>query len=158
MNIKYIIGDATQPQGEGQKIIVHCCNDEQKWGSGFVIAISKRWAQPEKVYRSTPVKDLRLGDVQFVPVEKDIVVANMIGQHGIKPGFITYPNAVVPIQPIRYDAIKKALIKVNEHAIELNATIHGPRFGAGLAGGNWSEIEKIIKEVVTVDVIIYDLK
>ena len=32
------------------KIIVHICNDNGKWGSGFVLAISKRWIKPKDEY------------------------------------------------------------------------------------------------------------
>jgi hypothetical protein len=32
-----------------------------------------------------------------------------------------------------------------------------PRIGCGLAGGQWSEIEKIIQDVCSVDVYVYDL-
>ena len=149
--IKYVIGDATCPIGNGRKIICHCSNDSQKWGLGFVLALSKRWKEPEAMYRETPVKDLKLGNVQIVQVEDDIFVANMIGQHGV-----SYSPEGQP--PIRYNAIRTALTAVNKFAVEIGATIHAPRFGAGLAGGKWSEIEKIIKEVVTVDVTIYDLK
>ncbi len=149
--IKYVIGDATRPIGNGKKIICHCCNTESRWGLGFVLALSKRWEEPETMYRETPVKDLKLGNVQIVQVEDDILVANMIGQHGV-----AYSPQGQP--PIRYNAIRTALIAVNKLAVEIGATIHAPRFGAGLAGGRWSEIEKIIKEVVTVDVTIYDLK
>jgi len=51
MKIEYVKGDATAPTGDGQKIIVHVCNDLGKWGKGFVLAISRRWKTPEKAYR-----------------------------------------------------------------------------------------------------------
>jgi len=35
--ITYLVGDATQPQGEGVKVIAHICNDIGAWGAGFVI-------------------------------------------------------------------------------------------------------------------------
>ena len=54
MEIKYITGDATQPVGEGNKIIVHVCNDVGGWGRGFVMALSKRWKEPEMKYREWP--------------------------------------------------------------------------------------------------------
>jgi O-acetyl-ADP-ribose deacetylase (regulator of RNase III) len=145
--IKYVKGDATQPIGEGNKLIIHCCNDENKWGAGFVLALSKRWAKPEARYRA--FKSTMLGGVQFVPVESDITVVNMIGQHGIR----TENNAA----PIRYDAINTALKIVNEYAIKNNFTIHCPRFGAGLAGGDWNVIEALIKSNIAVDVTVYDL-
>lgn len=49
--IIYLIGDATAPEIEGLKIIVYVCNDIGAWGKGFVMAISKRWPEPESQYR-----------------------------------------------------------------------------------------------------------
>lgn len=60
--------------------------------------------------------------------------------------------------PIRYNAIRTALTTVNKLAVEIGATIHAPKFGSDLAGGSWEEIEKIIKETMTVDVTIYIYK
>ncbi len=147
--IYYIKGDATRPIGQGNKIIIHCCNNENKWGLGFVLALSKRWKQPENVYRAMSKEERILGNISLVNVENDIWVVNMIGQDGVKP--------INNIPPIRYDSIKKCLIKINEIAHNLNATIHAPKFGSGLAGGRWEEIEKIINDTVSVDVYVYDL-
>ena len=49
--ITYLQGDATQPQSKGNRIIAHVCNDLGGWGKGFVLAISKRWPEPEAEYR-----------------------------------------------------------------------------------------------------------
>jgi O-acetyl-ADP-ribose deacetylase (regulator of RNase III) len=50
--MKYVIGDATDPRADGSKqILAHVCNDIGAWGSGFVLAISARWKQPEDAYR-----------------------------------------------------------------------------------------------------------
>lgn len=49
--ITYVRGDATAPRGEGVKLIVHCCNDPGGWGRGFVLALSRRWPEPEAAYR-----------------------------------------------------------------------------------------------------------
>ena len=43
MKIEYLKGDATSPVKEGNKIILHICNDIGGWGKGFVMAISKKW-------------------------------------------------------------------------------------------------------------------
>jgi O-acetyl-ADP-ribose deacetylase (regulator of RNase III) len=158
MNIKYVIGDATHPVGEGEKLILHCCNDVGGWGRGFVLALSKRWKEPEKLYREQ--KSYTLGKIEMIRVEPDICVVNMIAQHGtrsiIEPVPHTEKKKIIP--PIRYDALKECLTTINAIAVRTGATVHGPRFGAGLAGGSWDKIEQIIKEVVTVDVTIYDLK
>src|SRR5262245_2849542 len=138
--IAYLKGDATSPQAAGVKMICHVCNDLGGWGKGFVVAVSKRWKEPEADYRawhkSGRAGGFELGAVQFVQVEPYIWVANMIGQRGMKAG------SGGP--PIRYDAVGSCLAKVAEKARELGASVHMPRIGCGLAGGKWSEIEPLI--------------
>lgn len=152
--ISYLKGDATNPVIPGNKIIAHICNDIGAWGKGFVLAVSKRWNEPEREYKKW-YKDgtnFELGEVQFVQVFKDIYVANMIGQKGIRRGKSG--------PPIRYEAVDKCLEKVGEKALELNATIHMPRIGCGLAGGKWEEIERLINKNISakgIDVYVYDI-
>lgn len=147
--INYVIGDATAPQGEGKKIICHICNDMGAWGAGFVLALSAKWQYPENRYRAIP--HYELGTAMVLKVEEDLYVANMIGQHGIRHDTNGTP-------PIRYQAVAEALMQVNKIAKEMGATLHMPRIGTGLAGGEWQQIEKILKAVVSVDVTVYDLK
>ena len=153
--INYLIGDATQPKIAENKIIVHICNDIGAWGKGFVMAISKRWKEPEKEYRNwfKSQENFTLGEIQFIKVENDIWIANLIGQHKINKD--ENGNA-----PIRYDAIKVGLNKVVEFAKENNATVHMPRIGCGLAGGTWDKIEPILKETLLkneVATYVYDI-
>ena len=153
--INYIKGDATSPVGIDKKLIVHICNDIGGWGKGFVLAISKRWKKPEKEYREwfKSQEKFELGEVQFVNVESDITIANMIGQHKIKK-----TNGQIPI---RYKAVKSCLEKVAVFSRENNYSIHMPRIGCGLAGGNWNEIELIIKEELInrdIKVTVYDFE
>jgi O-acetyl-ADP-ribose deacetylase (regulator of RNase III) len=154
-DIRYVVGDATAPQGEGSKIICHICNDIGGWGAGFVLAISRRWQQPEAAYRawyaSRETSGFRLGAVQFVPVSPTLMVANMIGQHGIRSARGT--------PPIRYDAVAEGLITIGGKALEIGASVHMPRIGCGLAGGTWDQIEPLVKERLTdrgVAVTVYD--
>ncbi|QDW19252.1 macro domain-containing protein [Flavobacterium sp. KBS0721] len=153
-DIQYRKGDATAPQSENNKIIVHICNDIGGWGKGFVMAISKRWKKPENQYREWfKSKDgFELGKVQFVQVEEDLWVANLIGQHKINKD--ENGNA-----PIRYDAIEDGLKEVASFAKENNASVHMPRIGCGLAGGKWEMIEPIILQRLSnndVEVVVYD--
>jgi O-acetyl-ADP-ribose deacetylase (regulator of RNase III) len=143
MNIDYKNGDATTPENKGNKIIVHVCNDIGAWGKGFVMAISKRWKEPERSYRDWfKTKDnFVLGQVQFVQVEDELWVANLIGQHKINKD--EQGNA-----PIRYEAILSGLDKVGQFALENNATVHMPRIGCGLAGGTWDRIEPLIQSTL----------
>ncbi len=154
MEINYVKGDATNPIKEGNKIIVHICNDIGGWGKGFVMAISKRWKQPEKNYREwyTSKENFTLGEVQFVQVEEELWVANLLGQHKINKD--EEGNA-----PIRYEATLLGLEKVKLFAIDKNATVHMPRIGCGLAGGTWDRIEPLINRTLTgenISVTVYD--
>jgi len=152
MTIEYIVGDATVPRASGLKIIVHCCNSIGAWGAGFVMALSRKWDAPERQYRSWFLEhDLpQMGDVQFVPVGNKIIVANLIGQKGVKgPGNET---------PVSYDAIRKGMETVAKHAKKHHASVHMPRLGCGLAGGSWDRIEPILEDTLDeLMVRVYDL-
>ncbi|MCD6569106.1 MAG: macro domain-containing protein [Deltaproteobacteria bacterium] len=157
MGISYVIGDATYPVGSGTKVIVHVCNDVGAWGKGFVLALSKRWKAPETMYmdwyKGRCDISFTLGEVQFVKVEDDIYVANVIGQKGLRK--------VGGIPPVRYNAIEEGLRKVADFAIEDKASIHMPRIGCGLAGGSWDKVEDIInKELIarSIPVTVYDYR
>jgi O-acetyl-ADP-ribose deacetylase (regulator of RNase III) len=155
--IHYLQGDATSPQAKGPKIIAHICNNRGGWGKGFVLAISRRWPEPEAAYRrwhrDRATNDFELGAIQLIQVRPDIWVANMIGQHGIKTGRSSGP-------PIRYQAVQQCLHRLAAQAIDLKATVHMPRIGCGLAGGRWDRIEPLIINQLTepgIPVTIYDM-
>jgi len=152
--IEYRTGDATRPEGAGPRIIAHVCNDSGKWGAGFVLAVSRRWKPPEQEYRRSfeNGRMLHLGEVQFVPVDRDVTVANMVAQHGLRR------SRGAP--PIRYDALRAALTEVARVALASGASVHMPRIGSGLAGGRWEDISAIIAETLSdrgVPVTVYDL-
>jgi len=152
--IEYIVGDATQPKGKENKIIVHVCNDVGGWGKGFVLALSKRWKAPEIAYRKwfTSKEDFALGKVQFVQVETNLWVANLIGQHKISKGEKGRP-------PIRYEAIASGIAHVLEKSKTLKASVHMPRIGCGLAGGKWEHIAPILEDRLVqneVKTVVYD--
>jgi O-acetyl-ADP-ribose deacetylase (regulator of RNase III) len=148
-------GDATSPQAKGPKIIAHVCNDLGGWGRGFVLAISRRWPEPERDYRQwhrgRARNDFGLGAVRLVPVRPGLWVANMVAQHGIRTG----SNG----PPIRYPAVEACLTTVAAQALRLEASVHMPRIGCGLAGGRWELIEPIVVRTLCdagVAVTVYD--
>jgi O-acetyl-ADP-ribose deacetylase (regulator of RNase III) len=150
MGIKYVQGDATRPIGDGCKVLVHICNDICKWGRGFVLAVSNKWPSVRYHYLANS-NGMALGTVQFVQVEPDLHVANLIGQHDIKPGPEGEP-------PIRHWAVREGLQKVKEFALEHNASVHMPRIGCGLAGSTWDQMEELIRrELDEISVTVYDL-
>jgi len=153
--ITYRKGDATAPVSEGAKVICHVCNDVGGWGKGFVLAISKRWPEPEAQYRAWSMAGesagFRLGGIQLVEVEPELWVANMVAQRGIK--------ASGGVPPIRYDAVRECLAGLAAEALARRASVHMPRIGCGLAGGTWPEVEAIVQETLIasgVQVHVYD--
>ncbi|WP_404867522.1 macro domain-containing protein [Kitasatospora griseola] len=154
--ISYLRGDATAPQGKGVRIVAHVCNDLGGWGRGFVLALSRRWPEPEAAYRrwhrERAGNDFGLGAVQLVQVEPYLWVANMVGQRGIRTGRSTGV-------PVRYEAVDTALATLGGHARRLGASVHMPRIGCGLAGGHWERIEPLVTARLTArgtPVTVYD--
>jgi O-acetyl-ADP-ribose deacetylase (regulator of RNase III) len=167
MVITYLRGDATSPQTKGPKLIIHICNDAGKWGAGFVVAVSRRWARPEEMYRRWyhdryPVLlhetdqvvmtsgRFKLGETQLVQVQPGLFVVNMVAQSGTRTG------SKGP--PIRYGALEECLGIVSQYVEEQQASVHLPRIGTGLAGGKWEQIEPLIqKRLGHAPVFVYDL-
>lgn len=62
------------------------------------------------------------------------------------------------VPPIRYDALKRCLEILAVEARKLQATVHLPRIGCGLAGGKWESVEPLIREAMPdTGVFVYDL-
>lgn len=149
MALHYLLGDATDPI-QKPALICHVCNSTNGWGRGFVLALSAKFPEPEKEYHAWfATGKPQLGDVQFVQVKPNIIVANIIGQEG------THWKSGVP--PIRYAALTKGLTAVFHKAKQENLTVHAPRLGGRLAGGDWDTIEKILLGTMTVETYIYTL-
>ena len=140
-------------------VIVHVCNDMGRWGKGFVMAISGRWPGPRERFVAWHKSGSRSGDggfglgrVQFVDVEPELWVANVVGQHGIM--------AKNGVPPVRYDATGRGLEEVARFAAARGAAVHMPRIGCGLAGGSWDRVEPLIEGTLIaagVETFVYDL-
>lgn len=155
--ITYVTGDATDPQGPGLKLLIHICNDEGRWGMGFVVPLGNRWPAARDAYLRVAHSHegkLPLGLVIPALVAPDLVVLNLVAQEGLR----RRDGHGRP--PIRYESLRECLHKVADRYADREATVHGPRLGAGLAGGNWREIEDILLEELVekgFPVTIYDL-
>lgn len=141
--LHYLIGSATDPI-KTPALLPHIVNNKGRWGSGYVIAVSKKDKKPEEMYyrwykrEKEEGKDLPLGAVQICPYVDGCEVANMVGQHDTKP--------IDGEPPIRYESLRQALKSVYHYAGQNNLTVHMPRIGAQRSGGDWNQIEAIIKE------------
>lgn len=159
--IHYIIGDATNPivRDKENSLIVHCCNTLGAWGAGFVVPLGKRFPKAKESYKKYIEKNGRglLGEVDEVKVADNIYVENLMGQSFL----YKKPNGEIPCN---YIAIETGFLNIIEKwlAKAENYSVHMPRIGCGLAGGDWKTIENIIQrtfvDVAEVDVFVYDLK
>lgn len=156
--ITYVDGDATNPIGSGEKIIVHVVNDIGKWGKGFVLSLSSKWPNTKQDYLDwfdgrLDAFPFALGNVLYTKVGNGIIVAHIIGQHGIKSKY--NPN------PVDYYAIRCGLADIAFITYLNRSSIHMPKIGAGLAGGDWNIIERIIENEITrfgISVTVYNWK
>lgn len=151
-------GDASRPPVEGPKVIAHVCNDLGRWGKGFEKALSARFPQVERAYRSWAEKGVwldepfGLGGAQIIDIPKtNVTVVNMLAQHGVKT------RDGVP--PIRYGALETALHKLQIVTRQRDASVHMPRIGVGPAGGDWEIVAQLIEKLLgEFHVFIYDVK
>lgn len=142
MKINYVKGDATAliAKDGTTAIIPHVCNINGGWGAGFVLALSKKWKQPEQRYRQwfKDQDDFVLGAIDMIQVEKNIYVANMLAQSG----YLSKDNP----QPLDYYALEQCMFQVADWFVDMNVEIHGPMFGSLRSGGSWQIIEKMIED------------
>lgn len=148
MPYKEIVGDLFEHLDEDSKKykigVPHVCNNQGKWGAGFVLALSKYDPFPEECYRRRfAEKALVLGRTISADSgsSKDdespasVIVFNMIAQ--------TLGGA----RPLRYAALGSCMYGVAAGCVRFGIQhIYCPKFGSGLAGGDWKIIESMIQE------------
>jgi hypothetical protein len=149
-------GDATEPRGDGLKIVGLIVNDRTpNLGAGFGRNVQQKWPETKNAFRSWAEKHPRsfsLGNIFCAEThEKDILVFHMICQRGYGPS---------PTPRLRYSHLKTCLEKLGQFAIQHKATVHLPKLGTGHAGGSWVLIEQMIDEVLCsqgLNVTVYEL-
>lgn len=144
-------------------VIPHVCNNVNGFGSGFAGSVAETYPIVKENFHLLG-KNAVLGYVQFVVVKEDpstknkLVFANMIAQNGI----VSYDNP----RPLHYPSLVKCMERVKQYCFDLSkindnnpVEIHAPKFGSGLAGGNWYFISDLINDIwYDLNVYIYDKK
>jgi O-acetyl-ADP-ribose deacetylase (regulator of RNase III) len=62
---------------------------------------------------------------------------------------------------VHHDAIREGLARIATQARASGASVHMPRIGCGLAGGDWARIESLIVETLStadIRVTVYDFE
>lgn len=144
-------------------IVPHVCNNADIFGGGFTAGIVKYYPIVRDNYHMLGLSFLKknLGHVQFIVAKENkknnnkIIFANMIAQNGT----ISRNNP----RSLNYLALCKSMVSVSSYIKnnidpnEQQAQIHCPKFGSGLAGGNWNFIQDLISDIWSdLDIFIYD--
>jgi O-acetyl-ADP-ribose deacetylase (regulator of RNase III) len=154
MEIHYTEGDVVEPDCRGIRIVAFLTNDvTPNWGGGVARQVATRKPDIQATFR-TDAKEhpetLQLGKAIFLKANSTLYYAALVAQHGLARN--SEPK-------IDYEALGEALRKLGLRARNLQASIHMPKIGTGLAGGRWDMIEQMIREHITLlaDVYVYEL-
>jgi len=141
-------------------IIPHVCNNINLFGAGFASAVGSEYPVVKENFHLLG-KKAQLGHVQFVSTRVDkqyrrnLIVANMIAQNKTI-------NKISNPRPLNYEALVNCMVSVRNFVNELSLTehdkieIHCPKFGCGLAGGDWSFVSNLITDIWSgINVFVY---
>jgi len=140
-------------------IVPHVCNNKGVFGGGFTSGIRKYFPIVEENY-SLLGKKCILGYTQFVIAKHDkisdkkIIFANMLAQNGTISKFNS--------RPLNYFHLAICMKNVHNYIMDNfdfeETQIHCPKFGSGLAGGNWKFIQDLITDIwVSTDTVVYQI-
>ena len=152
-NIKEIDGDLITLAQQGKfDVIAHGCNCFCKMGSGIAPQIKAAFPEAWEADQKTSTGDIgKLGTYTF-------------GYHTLENNYVlTIVNAYTQYfydartKPLDYEALTLCMRKINHEFARLSIGL--PKIGAGLAGGDWNRIKKIIEtELYTMLVTIIHYK
>ena len=139
--MKTIKGNIFDGQWDG---LVHCCNIYNTMGAGIAKQIRrlhpKAYEADQQTISGNPLK---LG--YFSRSKTKVEIFNLYAQVGVG-------NTGHPIdRNIRYDLLYDGMFRICEYISDNHKgekyTLVMPMLGAGLAGGDWNIIEKILESV-----------
>ena len=127
-------------------IIVHGCNCFHTMGAGIARQLSARYPQVLEADRQTQCGDYtKLGSITVANTIQSYVV-NGYTQYGMASSVgecVVVYDAVGSV----FEHVKKLAKAIRPHSPE-TVRIGYPKIGAGLAGGDWNVISKIIDQVL----------
>jgi hypothetical protein len=141
---------------EGSTVFVpHVCNNIDLFGAGFAAQVADRYPSVKADYHMLGKVFLKnnLGYSQILKIFEDqkykhkLYFVNMIAQNGI-----IGPNNS---RPLDYYALVRSMSSLSSFIQNKTGfsngsekiEIHCPKFGSGLAGGNWNFISDLISDI-----------
>ncbi len=145
MEIEYRVGDVLEHRSaDGRPVVIaHVVNNKGVAGAGFAKALQLRFPSAIEFYwrwarSGTLNPPFELGNIQIIPTfPPDPIICNMLCQdgYGREPGKCYLNYAALG------DCLQDLGVWCGEHAAEVAM----PRIGAGLAQGEWTDIETLIE-------------
>jgi hypothetical protein len=137
-------------------LIPHVCNNLDIFGGGFAKCIGDKFPEVKENYHLLGKNFLKnnFGYCQFIdinlslPLRSKIIACNMICQDG-------FPSNSKQ-RALHYGGLVSSMYKVKKYILDLksqakddihNIEIHAPKFGSGIAGGNWNFISDLIEDI-----------
>ena len=142
--MKVVKGDLIEMAKAGEfDMIIHGCNCFCTMGAGIAKVIRKEFPGAYRIDRLSGSGDReKLGQFSFWPIQNpNLIVVNAYTQYDFRGS-----------KNVEYDAIRLAFFRIRKFIESSNSTpyptkrIGYPKIGAGLAGGDWNIISKIIDE------------
>jgi hypothetical protein len=155
-NLFEVVRNRIQADNNGATVIVpHVCNNIDLFGAGFAAQVSEYYPEVKANYHVLGKNFLKNnpGHSQIIKVYENqkyrhkLYFANMIAQNGVRGGS--------NLRPLNYAALVKSMVQISSF-IRMNTgflnknenvEIHAPKFGSGLAGGNWNFISDLIEDI-----------
>jgi hypothetical protein len=155
-NIFDVIKQRVNSKENGATVFVpHVCNNVDLFGAGFASQVAEHYPLVKTDYHLLGKSFLKnnLGYTQFIKVFEEpqyrhrLFFCNMISQNSVK----SFNNT----RPLNYLALAQSMNKITQYIIQntghINQNekveIHCPKFGSGLAGGNWNFISELINDI-----------
>jgi len=134
--ITYITGDLVR-DAEQFDVIGHCCNCFNTMGSGIAPQIKAKFPEAYAVDNATVKGDKsKLGTITYTENTTPIIV-NIYGQYD-------YTGRRRNEMDLDYNALRSGLRLMKQKFTGKRFAL--PKLGAGLAGGDWTVIERILQE------------
>ena len=147
MSIEYVKGDLFTTE---DKIIVHGCNAQGVMRSGVAKIVREQFPAAYHTYMKIYHEHgLELGTTNCAQTKGKIIVNAITQEYYGRDGR----------RYVDYEAVESCMKKIDTLCMMLHIyDISMPKIGAGLGGGDWDTIERIIdKELKYVRVKVYEL-
>ena len=139
-------------------IVPHVCNNINAFGAGFAADVGNVFPIVKENFHLLGNK-AKLGRTQFVDVttknnKNKLFFANMIAQNGVINNLNKRPLNYYALANSMYN-VKLFIDKIKNDLDIDTVEIHAPKFGSGLAGGNWNFISDLIYDIWSSDTTVF---